>query len=185
MYADDSDMKIAPEKPGRFLDSSDGAATAFMRETHNGNMEKARGIGGALARALTAEDSSPALFGVGAFDDENTIRQRRMMFAYIADKVIEDLAPNSMVAQSAISNFENTVQQCSPEIYEIINDTAAFSLYALCARGDPDDTGALGRVFAKLCKKEDDALFVKYGCELSGYFNEYCTKVVLGAGLVR
>lgn len=191
MYADDRDMKIAPEKPSRLFDSSEGAATAFIRETQNGNMEKARGIGVALADALISADApasnekSPVLFGVGAFDDDFTLSQRKMMFAYVAGKVVGDLAPNSMVAQSAVSHFENKVQECSEEIYALINDTAAFSLYTLSVRSEPEDPCAIGKVFAKLCKQEDNRLFVKYGCELADYFTEYCTKVVLDANLVR
>ncbi|MEM1484087.1 hypothetical protein V6615_04300 [Oscillospiraceae bacterium PP1C4] len=186
MNYDDSDMKIVPDRPSEIFDTSEGAANAFVREKSNGNMDKARVLGTQLAIELTAESKGGAtLFGVGAFDNEHTVKQRKVMFAYVVKKVIEDMAPNSIVAQSALSAFYETIQQTSPEIYELATDTAAFSLYNLSARTSPEDPCAIGNVFALLCDREDDPVFVRYGCELASYFTMYCTQVALRVQMIR
>ncbi len=185
MNCDDSDMKIVPEKPSEIFDSSEGAANAFVREKSNGNMEKARLLGIQFAQELTAKSKGVTLFGAGEFDNSHTIKQRKVMFAYIVNKVIEDIAPNSIVTQSALSAFYDTIQETSPEIYQMITDTAAYSLYILSDRAAPDDPCAIGRVFAQLCGKEGDPVFVRYGCELAGYFTMYCTQVALRAQMIR
>lgn len=185
MSFDDSDMKIAPERISDVFDSSEGAANAFVREKNNGNMEKARGLGKQFANELTVENKGATLFGVGAFDNENTILQRRVVFSFIVSRVVEDMAPNSMVAQSVISSFHESVRDISPEIYDSVTDSAAFSLYALAGRSLSDDAKAIGKVFARLCEREDDVLFVRYGSEIVNYFIMYCTQLVLRAQLVR
>lgn len=185
MPYDDSDMKIVPNDPSELFDSSEGAATAFLRETQNGNMEKARKLGAELAAELSAGDRGIVNFGVGAYDDESTLLQRRVLFAYVVNQVVEDLAPASIVAQSAMSSFYDCLQKASPDVYEKITDAAVFSLYILSVRNAPDDPCAIGRVFAQLCGREADPVFVRYGCELSNYFAMYCTQLVLRVQLVR
>lgn len=185
MHSDDSDMKIAPEKLSELFDSSEGAATAFQRETQNGNMERARQLGRQLAQALTDPEKGIVLFGLGAYDDEVILSQRKLMFAYVVGKVLNDLCPNSMVAQSAMSTFDEEVCVRSKEIHDLITDSAAYSLYTLSVRSAPDDPCAIGKIFAQLCKRGEDPLFVKYGCELAGYFTSYCTDCVLASKMVR
>ena len=63
MPYDDSDMKIAPNDPSELFDSSEGAATAFMRETQNGNMEKAKQL---AAQLIADAKASIAVFGTQA-----------------------------------------------------------------------------------------------------------------------
>ena len=95
---DDSDIKIVPDKPSKVFDMSEGAAYAFIREKTNGNMEKARALGKRFAGELTAGRTGVAQFGVGAFDDQDTLAQRNVLFAFIVGRVIEEMAPNSIVA---------------------------------------------------------------------------------------
>lgn len=185
MNFDDSDMKIVPDRPSELFDLSEGAASAFVREKNNGNMEKARALGVHLAAELSAEKQGVTLFGVGAFDNADMLLQRRVLFAYVVGRVVEEIAPNSIVAQSAMSAFYDAIQADSRETYKLLTDTAVFSLYSLSARAAPDDPCAIGRVFARLCAQENDKLFVRYGCELVEYFSMYCTQLVLRAQLVR
>ena len=92
MPYDDSDMKIAPNDPSELFDSSEGAATAFMRETQNGNMEKAKQLGAQFAAELSAGDRGIVNFGVGAYDDGATLLQRSVLFAYVVNQFVEDFA---------------------------------------------------------------------------------------------
>lgn len=185
MHNDDSDMKIVPNDPSQLFDSSEGAATAFLRETQNGNMEKAKRLGEQFASELSAGKRGIVHFGVGAYDDETTILQRNILFAYVVNRVMEDLAPASIVAQSAVSNFHAFLQREEPDVYEKIADAAAFSMYHLTARSAPDNPDAIGQVFARLCGRESDEVFVQYGCALSHYFTMYCTQITLRIQWVR
>ena len=185
MPYDDSDMKIAPNDPSELFDSSEGAATAFMRETQNGNMEKAKQLGAQFAAELSAGDRGIVNFGVGAYDDGATLLQRSVLFAYVVNQVVEDLFPASIVAQSAMSSFYDCLRRDAPQVYERITDNAVFSQYILSVRSAPGDPNAIGKVFARLSGRENDNLFVRYGCELSNYFTMYCTQLVLRMQLIR
>ena len=185
MQNDDSDMKIAPDRPSELFDLSEGAASAFVREKSNGNMEKARLLGQSLAAELGREPGGLPYFGVGAFDDGKSLDQRRLLYAYVVSRVIEDTAPNSIVAQSALSAFYSQVQRETPEYYPAVTDSAALSLYILAGRSEPDDYNALGRTFARLCGREEDPVFCRYGRELALYFAVKCTQAVLRAQMVR
>lgn len=185
MPYDDSDMKIVPNDPSELFDSSEGAATAFLRETQNGNMEKARKLGAQFAAELASVERGIVNFGVGAYDDDSTLLQRKVLFAYVVNRVVEDLSPASIVAQSAMSTFYGCLQKESPEVYERVTDAAVCSMYILSERNAPGDPGAVGQVFARLCKREGDPVFVRYGCELANYFAMYCTQLVLRMQLVR
>ena len=185
MPQDDSDIKIMPDRASKVFDSAEGAATAFLRETHNGNMKKAKELGSQLAVELCGGQKGATLFGVGLLDNEQTIFQRKVLFAYLAVKVTEDLAPNSLVAQSAIAAFYDTAEKNVPEIYGHLVDPAVFSQYALASRSNTDHDLAIGRIFARLCGREDDQLFVRYGRELTGYFTMYCSQLFLKTQMVR
>ncbi len=185
MYCDDSDMKIAPDRPSELFDLSEGAASAFVREKSNGNMEKARLLGQSLAQELGKERGGLPYFGVGIFDDDRSLSQRRLLYTYIVSRVIEDTAPNSIVAQSALSAFYDQIQRETPEYYAAVTDSAALSLYILAGRSEPDDYNALGRTFAQLCGREEDPVFCHYGRELALYFAVKCTQAVLRAQMIR
>lgn len=185
MHCDDSDMKIAPDRPSELFDLSEGAASAFVREKNNGNMEKARQLGQSLARELGRRQGGLPYFGVGVFDDAQSLGQRRLLYAYIVSRVIEDTAPNSIVAQSALSAFYGQIQRETPEYYAAVTDSAALSLYILAGRSEPDDYNALGGAFARLCGREGDPVFQRYGRELALYFAVKCTQAVLRTQMVR
>lgn len=185
MQFDDSDMKIAPDRISEVFDMSEGAANAFVREKSNGNMDKARKLGQQFAAELIAPSKGATLFGVGAFDNDSTMAQRKVLFAYVVNRVVEDMAPNSIVAQSILSSFYESVRQQSEKLYDLINDTAAFSLYILSHRSTPEKSEAVGRVFAQLCNKEEDPVFIRYGAELTDYFMMYCTQIMLRMQLIR
>lgn len=182
---DDRDMKIMPDKPSKVFDLSEGAANAFAREKANGNMSKAREIGQQFADELAAGAKGVAMFAVGAYDTEDTLRHRQVLYSFIVSHVIEDMCPNSIVAQSALSAFNETVQEKLPQEAERISDTGVLSLYILAARMAPDDYYELGRVFAECCGHKDDEIYIGYGSELAAYYANYCTQVILRAQLVR
>ena len=131
MRFDDSDIKIAPDDPSEVFDTSEGAAAAFAREKANGNMEKARALGVQFAAELTADERGIVWFGIGAFDSAETLSQRKVLFSYLVGRVIEDMAPNSIVAQSAMSAYYDELQRVSGETYGLVSDSAALSLYIL------------------------------------------------------
>lgn len=183
MRQDDSDIKIMPDKPSAIFDSAEGAANAFLRETHNGNMEKAKVLGGQLAAELSVNRDGANLFG--ADSDKNMTFQRKVLYCYLVTRVVEDLSPNSMVAQSALAAFQDALQKDEPDIYDYIMNPTVFSQYILAARNVVEDTAAIGRVYAHLCGKADDELLARHGSELTKYFTMYCTELLMRIQMVR
>ena len=185
MKFDDSDMKIAPDRISKVFDMSEGDANAFVREKSNGNMDKARKLGQQFAAELTAPMKGVTLFGIGAFDNQRTMDQRKVLFAYIVNLVTQDMAPNSILAQSVLSSFYDSVQYQSTELHELITDSAAYSLYILAHRSSPGNPEEIGKVFAQLCDRDEDPIFIHYGAELANYFMMYCTQLTLRMQIVK
>lgn len=182
---DDSDMKIAGQVPKDGHDALEGEVDAFVREKTNGNIERAQKAGKLFAQALTSADQdSTVYFGIGEMDDAVTLRQRRILFSYIVNRVIAELAPNSIVAQAALSSFYEQTRKASEEIYQQINDSLAFSLYIFSYRS-AGDMKAAARVFAQLCGKEGDRVFIQYGQELGAFFARFCTETILALEMVH
>lgn len=185
MKFDDSDMKIASHHMNKTVDMSEGAANTFVREKSNGNTEKARRLGKQFAAELTTTRKGATLFGIGAFDNQRTMDQRKVLFAYIVNRVTNDMTPNSILSQSVLSSFYESVKQQSEELHELITDAAAFSLYILAHRSSPGNAEEIGKVFAQLCDREEDPVFIHYGAELSNYFIMYCTQLMLRMQLIK
>lgn len=95
--------------------------------------------GSSLPAELTADERGIVWFGIGAFDSAETLSQRKVLFSYLVGRVIEDMAPNSIVAQSAMSAYYDELQRVSGETYGLVSDSAALSLYILAGRSSPDD----------------------------------------------
>lgn len=171
MYnSDDSDMKIA-KGVSTSVDESDTEARLYAHERDNGNLEKAHMIGKTLADALLCKDGFAFESNVASDFDA---RNRCILFAFTADRVLDTFMPNHIIARSAQNEFFDEIRQKNIGLYESISRSGAFSMYLLCRRsGDGRYIGA-GKVYANIVRRPDDEPTVILGDQLYLRYFEYC-----------
>ncbi len=158
----DEDMKIAgglsAPGPAEELSEAEQSALAYMRQKEAGNVDRARELGRKFADALADETAR-------ARPDAEPLRvhHRVVLFSYIVNRVITELSPNSIIAQTALNIFYDRLEERSAELAEDVRDMAAFSLYILCERSGANAEDEIGRIYARLCGHEDETAFVDEG----------------------
>lgn len=169
LCGEDADMKIADNSqlsPGQ-SDGGEAAAHEFIRQRGNGNVAKAKFLGATLAEGL-------AQFNVPS-GDKALADQKKVLYSFVVNKVIEERSPNSILAQAALSSFYQTVQEDDPEASQIISDSVAFSLYILADRGRRNrEQDTPGEVFADLCGMRGREETIYIGQSLFNQFYQDC-----------
>ena len=167
----DEDMKIVPDlAPASPHQESDEAAGDFIRHRDNGNIQRAKELGEQFARSMKALES--------AAGDPVILAQKKVLYAFVVNKVIEEKAPDSILAQAALSSFYQTVEEIAPEDSDTISDSVAFSLYILADRGRRNraqDTP--GEVFAELCGQRGREEYCYIGQSLYNQYHLDCMEL--------
>ncbi len=181
---DDSDIKIAGQETMLEEDAEDTAvAEEYLRERENGNIERARQLGRTLATELFNCDEVLNL-GYDRSESPLVLTQRRILFSFVVGRAIDELIPNSILADTAVSVFYDVIKE-KPAVYGEINDAAAISLYMLTSRAPGLDACAVGRVFAKLCGREGSRLYAKMGSGLCLFYYDCMKRSIEETGFVR
>ncbi len=167
---DDSDMKIVGVNVD-IVDESDAEARLYSHERENGNLEKAHDIGKALAAALLNEGGAAYEKNV-ASDFE--ARNRSILYAFTADRVLDIFMPNHIIARSAQNEFFDEIRRRNIGLYESISRSGAFSMYLLCRRSGDGRYIDIGKVYAGVIRRPDDEKTEKEGNELYHKYFDYC-----------
>lgn len=137
---DDRDMKIVGD--GLNLEESEERdLTSDLRNKHtlNGNLDRAKRFGGLLAGWIAA-----------AGDD----KQLKILLTFAAGVGVRKALPEDMVRQTAAAAFYETLESAEPEFYRELQESGAFSFYALCVREEAGSAARVGETYASLCKAE-------------------------------
>ncbi|GHU81209.1 hypothetical protein FACS1894191_7910 [Clostridia bacterium] len=178
---DDDDMKIADGAVSRkrHEDGADAAARQFLTQKSSGNIDKARRLGGDYARTILDIGSHPELVS-----RESTMLETHhqlLLCAYIVNRVIAGLSPDSILAQTSLGSFYADVAAIAPHVYSHISDMAAFSLYILNERtGNPDEE--IGKIYARLSGFEGDQTKIDDGNRIYARFHAFCADMMDKAG---
>lgn len=171
MYGnDDSDMKIVGKKI-QPMDESDIEAKLYNHERENGNLEKAHSIGNYFAKALMDNDGF-AYEKNRASDFE--ARNRSILFAFTADRVLSTFMPNHIIARSAQNEFFDEIRRRDIGLYESISRSGAFSMYLLCRRRGDGRYSGVGKVYADVLRKPENESTVAFGDELYEKYFDFC-----------
>ena len=167
MPKDDSDIKIAGDRPAADLSNQEdtSANDDYFIEKENGNIERAKLLGFNLARILSKDIADECMSNIEPdSEDARTKTQVLLLFAFAIDRGLNTHVPNSTLINTAHTSFFNTLQEISPDVYDQISDTGAYSLYMLCARRvGAGVCRSVGESFAKLCGKEEDSALSSTG----------------------
>ena len=167
---DDSDMKIVGKKI-QPMDESDIEAKLYNHERENGNLEKAHSIGNYFAKALMDNDGF-AYEKNRASDFE--ARNRSILFAFTADRVLSTFMPNHIIARSAQNEFFDEIRRRDIGLYESISRSGAFSMYLLCRRRGDGRYAGVGKVYADVLRKPENENTVAFGDELYEKYFDFC-----------
>ncbi len=171
----DSDIKIAPDYSSKnkrtIPETPDQSPQELKEQKQNGNLDKARALGVSLANELLSEESV-ADFGVDAIAESEEIRRhRKILFAFVVVNCVERIIKSSLVSQAIQNAFFDEVKRHSQDIYELITDDAAYSLYYLCVRTSTTPAQCIGQTFAKLVEHPQET-FCEFGKALYMRFED-------------
>ena len=157
----DEDIKIygegmpSPGEPG-----DEEAAVRYVAHRKNGNMEKTRQLGELLAQTLVGDASRLA--------EDCYKPQKLVLLSFLVSDELSAALSDGMLRQSAAAAFRRRVEELDPEIFAIITDSTAFTLYILHDRRVGDDE--CGRVLAELCDQDNDQELIQAGNALAAEY---------------
>ncbi len=176
--AGDEDMKIAGDsfRPAP-SDAGEVEAKVYLEQKSSGNVEKARGLGRQFALALrerVAESlNDPAFKGEAATQEHH----KAVLYSYVINRVIADLSPNSILAQTALNVFYDDLEDETPVLADHVRDMAAYSLYILCERSETCVDDEIGRIYARLCGEENSLERIEEGNRCYREFYHLCSRL--------
>lgn len=175
---DDSDIKIAGEKPF-FPKAEDTTSDANELETQRrlGNLEKAHELGTKLSEKIVDEDGESG-FGEDSSEDPGMRMQRRLLLAFAAFSCVEKNIKSSVLQGVVLSVFYDMLKKSLPEFYSDISQSGSFSFYTLCVRRGVDINYNVGCTFAMLSGKENDPVIVDLGEALYIHFVDVVQKTI-------
>ncbi|MGI6404562.1 MAG: hypothetical protein ACOX0K_10240 [Oscillospiraceae bacterium] len=176
--AGDEDMKIAGDsfKPAP-SDGGEAEAKVYLEQKSSGNVEKARSLGRQFALALRERVAES--LNDPAFQGELAVREhhKAVLYSYVINRVIADLSPNSILAQTALNVFYADLEQETPILADHVRDMAAYSLYILCERSETCVDDEIGRIYARLCGEENSPERMEEGNRCYREFYNLCSRL--------
>ena len=167
---DDSDMKIvgAPKAPERESEYQ-GFLAESSRQHFNGNIAKARTLGSNIVSSFSYKAAPAELVDFvmenGVVPTEDVLLQIRFLSVFSAELSINSCLP-PLLAQIAKSEMYDVLMQFSPDFYDALARSGAFSFYYMALHKGVVTAENVGRQFAMLCGHEDDEAFITLGRKL-------------------
>ncbi|ADU28231.1 hypothetical protein [Ethanoligenens harbinense] len=178
---DDSDIKIAgQERRNQPEEEALRAAEELEHRRRNGDLERARALGGELARQVMAEDI--AAYCAGSVAGRVHLHCRLVLSCAVYDELAARL-PGKVLADVARSAFNETLEGEYPNFYKQMTTSGAQSFYTLSLRGADDPADELGRTFARLTDREGNDAAARDGARLYRTFAAAVDRAVDACGL--
>lgn len=185
-FNDDDDMKIAPDDLSKLFSRENPVADdnidMLMRQRANKNTQRARELGARYVKELidcvwtkAPGDVEPKVFET----------QLKLLFSYTVHRIIEDYSPNHIVADTALAAFYDELDDADENLSQMINDSAAFSMYVYLHRSGSDNAERIGEVFADLCDAGAGSECAIIGESAYNRFFGSCAQNMLDAGFVE
>ncbi len=158
----DGDSEPAPVSPG------EASAALYVAHRENGNLEKTRQLGELLAQTLVGD--------VARLGEDEFRRQKLVLLSFLVSDELDAAFSDGILLKSAAAAFRRRVEELDPEVFAIITDSAAFSLYLLHDRRVGDDQ--CGQVLAELCGREEDGALIEAGNALAAEYRALFREII-------
>ncbi len=173
VHNEDSDMKIVGSGGLTKEDAFD--VIQLIEETKNqrfnGNSQKAKALGSNIVSAFSykaAPDEVIALadsYGIKVNDD--ILLQMKILSVFSAEYCLDNFLPSAMLSTLAVNELYDVLENISPEFYEELSKSTAFSFYYLCLKSpDGKEDEKIGKQFASACGRSSDEALMKLGTAL-------------------
>ncbi|MBQ9946354.1 MAG: hypothetical protein IJO68_07515 [Clostridia bacterium] len=172
-FIEDSDMKIVGSKK---LTKEDGFdVIQLVEETKaqrfNGNWAKAKALGANIVSAFSYKAAPDDLLQLIKEHNievtDELLLQMKILTVFSAEFCIDSFLPSSMLSTVAVGELYEVLENISPEFYEELSKSTAFSFYYLCLDKDGEEADrCIGEQFAGICGKKGDKAYVSLGAEL-------------------
>ncbi len=149
--------------------NADEAAEEFLRETSNGNIEKAKRFGSAMAKIFL--DSIDSQMGEEDTSEIGLKTQKSILMAFSVFVGFERINQSKIVSDVAQSSFLKSISEENPELYIAIKDTGSLSFYYLAYRRGIETVRRIGQTFAMLCMHDGDSIYQELGEAIYCWFN--------------
>lgn len=170
--SDDSDMKIVGSQPEK-KDHFDASAIVdeAREQRFNGNSAKAKALGANIVSSFSykaAPDDLRSLAGeYGIEFTDELLLQIKILSVFSAEYCLQRYLPSPMLSATAVGEMYEVLEELSPEFYEQLSNSSAFSFYYLCIKGlESKKSAAIGECFAMLCGKKGDKNLSLFGKKL-------------------
>lgn len=172
-FENDSDVKIAGDKPSREIKSKQN--TAEEKSVSKEQRDKAKKVG-----VIVAEQFLKDAYKSSDTDsnDYNLLIQRRLLLSFSATAGFEEYIGDDTLSGVAQKSFLDTIRKADAEIYKTSSDMGAFSFYYLAFRRGNDIERRMGQTFAMLCSHDGDPIFQELGEALYCWFTSVVRKAV-------
>ncbi len=160
----DEDIKIyegAREEPA-FSGAGEAAAAEYVAHRENGNLAKTHQLGELLAETLVGD--------ARRLRQESCCHQKLVLLSYLAKDELRRGLHSPILQRSAVSAMERRLEDVSPEIYDVVTDSTAFTLYIL--NGRQGDGRSTGEILAQICDRDGDPPLVARGNQLEAEYRK-------------
>ncbi len=165
MFFNDSDIKIASDKPSRDIKRPPQNVVKDFSKLENS--EKAKQWGRLVAFEFINDAAQNPLND--ECDFEMTV-QRRLLLSFTSTVGFEKYATDDTFGGLAQKSFLDTLKVEDTRLFETAQDTGAFSFYYLAFRRGGDIVRRIGQTFAMLCSHDGDPIYQELGEALYCWF---------------
>lgn len=144
------------------------AFDAVITQRTNGNLDKARLLGQALA-TITPTGSGDGIIVdlkdhlAPKYFAPDILYQIKVLLVFACETLLQIEIPVSVVSTTAIASMYEKIKALSPGFYDNISNGAAFTFYYLAIQKGGDLSQNIGEAFAMLCSVKNKEGFVNVG----------------------
>jgi hypothetical protein len=166
----ENDVKIYVSKKEMNKSASEfsGNFDAVMRHRANGNIDKARRLGAALATMAPTSDGDGIFVNLRdhlspKFFVQDILYQIRVLLVFACETILQMELPSELLSTTAIASMYTALEKDMPGFYSNIANGAAFTFYYLAIQKGGDISENIGEAFAMLCAVKNKDSFVLAG----------------------
>ncbi len=160
-----------------------------MANRANGNIDKARKLGAALATIAPTGDGDEGIY----IDIKNHLAPRylvpdilyqiKVLLVFACETLLQMEIPIELLSTTAIASMYSEMEKESPGFYSNISNGAAFTFYYLAIQKGGDLSKNIGEAFAMLCSVKNKDGFVLAGQTVWNIAVDVIEKEIEKAGL--
>ena len=166
----ENDVRIYVSKKDMNKNASEfsGSFDAVLRQKANGNIDKARRLGAALATIAPTGDGDGIFVNLKdhlspKFFVQDILYQIRVLLVFACETLLNMELPTELLSTTAIASMYDAMEKDMPGFYSNIANGAAFTFYYLAIQKGGDISENIGEAFAMLCAVKNKESFVLAG----------------------